>query len=127
MADLAPIYLDADPLWIGYDWDVPVELTDDETGAPIDISTWTIGGDFWRPDQPAADPTHLTVANIDVPTASWTYEVPAALTALVKPPIDPRAKIYPCRIMAWYLDAAGKRRALRPIYIRPKDPRTDTD
>ena len=112
------------PLYIGYDWLIPVALMD-SAGHPLDISTWTVSGDLWLPGQSLGQASTILATDINVPAASFAFFVPRISTAQVAPQ-TPVATTFPCRIMVGYTDAAGDRFALRPIYILPLDPRTST-
>ena len=112
-------------VYIGYDWLISASLTD-SSGAPLNISTWTISGDLWLPFQTSS--TSIAATSVNVAAASFKFLVPKSLTAQVtaQQPASSAAQSvsYPCRIMVGYLDGLGDKFALRPIFLLPLDPRT---
>ncbi|MFB0491936.1 hypothetical protein ABIE45_004522 [Methylobacterium sp. OAE515] len=106
--------------YVGYAWRIPAQMTDLD-GAPLDISTWTIAGELYVPDQLAPSP--IAARNIDVATASFEfYLAPEQTKDIIPHRLDSRG--YPCRIMVTYTDAEGETYPYGLICILPLDPRT---
>jgi len=106
--------------YVGYAWRVPAQMTALD-GTPLDISTWTIGGDLYVPGQLAPSP--ISARMVDVPNAKFEFYLTPDQTKGIKPQ-SRDATGYPCRIMVTYTDAGGETYPYGLIYILPLDPRT---